>query len=410
MDEIQGAEMSTYAPDRAVGYPTPAVKGVDEFTKEIFGKLLRADQRRWAEVYLKGLLSVRGKKSVRNIARCVCQSDQSAATQSIQQFINQSPWDWTPVRGLLARYISERSQVKAWVVKNVIIPKRGRHSVGVAKRFIPEIGRTINCQVGIGMFLATEVGTLPVDWRLLMSDAWLQDSERQKRARIPSDETGKTVWQHIVDMAGTLSERWDVPPAPVLTDLYTTSDVLPIVRNLAHDGGEFFVEVNGSMKVVDTPHLTPVRPGGDINKVSVASTGGTTVRDCVRREMFRGPSVTMGKRTPTLPGSHQILSTLVRLPTGGGDFRGRASQLHRLFALWPSDREHEPQYWITNITQYKTDKILPLAGISAESRSHLRALQSDFGLQDFEGRSFPGWHHHMTLISAAYAYDRLKGL
>lgn len=29
------------------------------------------------------------------------------------------------------------------------------------------------------------------------------------------------------------------------------------------------------------------------------------------------------------------------------------------------------------------------------------------GLLDFEGRSYPGWHHHMALVSAAYAFRSL---
>lgn len=63
--------------------------------------------------------------------------------------------------------------------------------------------------------------------------------------------------------------------------------------------------------------------------------------------------------------------------------------------------------WLTNMTHRRMDELLALTRLLTGTGAVMRVLESDFGLQDFEGRSFPGWHHHMTLVSAAYAYSRL---
>lgn len=152
----------------------PASDAFDAFIAEIFERLPRADQRRWAHVYTRGLLVTPGRKTVRRLAASA--SDSTTAAQALHQFVNASPWDWEPVRARLADWVARRSRPRALVIATAVLPKRGDRSCGVHRRFVPQDGRTVNCQVGLGAFLAVEQGTTPVDWRLLLPGRWAEDA------------------------------------------------------------------------------------------------------------------------------------------------------------------------------------------------------------------------------------------
>ena len=113
---------------------------LQEISKSLFASLPRTDQRNKGVAYVKGLLKVTGRKSIRNIANLV---GGRATDQSLHHFISESTWDWMPVRQALSRYLVPRLPVEAWVVQNTVIRKAGQHSVGVDRRFVPAEGRVL---------------------------------------------------------------------------------------------------------------------------------------------------------------------------------------------------------------------------------------------------------------------------
>lgn len=172
-------------------------QALDDFAKLLFGQLPRADQREWANTYLRGLLCTTGKKSMRRLAESV--STSPTAWYSLQQFISGSSWDWEEPRGELARWVDQRASVRAWTVATATMPKRGDQSVGVHRRFIPSVGRTVNCQLGTALFLSCPGANFPTDWRLHLPTEWAADRRTQlAAARIPEDVTpsrcGRTRW------------------------------------------------------------------------------------------------------------------------------------------------------------------------------------------------------------------------
>ncbi len=104
----------------------------------------------------------------------------------------------------------------------------------------------------------------------------------------------------------------------------------------------------------------------------------------------------------------RILSGLAQLPQtrpGAADHR----PAYRVFTEWRPAGGRLSRMWVTNMANRRMDELLALTGLPTATAATLHDLETHFGLLDFEGRSFPGWHHHMTLISAAYAYRRLAG-
>lgn len=370
------------------------------FAERIFGCLPRADQRRWAHAYVQGLLTTPGKKSVRRLAEAV--SDSPAASQSLHQFVNASPWDWNPVRAELSRLVERHTTPLAWVVDQAVLRKRGAHSCGVHRRFLPATGRSVTCQVGIGLFLASEESTVPVDWRLLLPGSWTKDPERRTRTRVPADVGPRPAEQHALDLVDSLCEVTRTAPLPVVCDLdpVTLPGVSALVQGLARRGRDFVVPVPDNLQVMVGRHLRLQQAhGGDGHGLVLSARGLFEFNAGTLSRMETVPRDGSGRHTT-------VMSSFVRLPEQG-PADGRPNRTFRLLAV-RTDGERRPlRLWLTSLTHARTESVLDLAQMLPRAGEAVREMSEDFGLLDFEGRSYPGWHHHMTLVSAAYAYSRL---
>ncbi|MFG3308649.1 IS701 family transposase [Streptomyces wuyuanensis] len=362
------------------------------FTDELFADLPRRDQRRWAHVCLEGLLTAPGRKSGHGMASALPADGGSCAAtaQSLRRFINCSPWQWDAVYERLIRWTERRVTPKAWTVGTVLLPKRGSCSVGVHRYPDPAGGRLVNAQLGLGMFLSTGTLDIPVDWRLLLHERWCDDHALRRRARIPETVRHRPPWAHIVELAGALATRTGVAPAPVVVELPEHGDTGPLAAGLSRQGHDFMIAVPGSLAVL------PAHPGGTATPLPASrlvTPGGSGTRTVTGVSSFgRARSV-------------QVVSGPVRLPGAGGAGGGHG---YRLLAEARGQGARPPRVWLTNLVHRSPAELLGLVGPSASTASTVRRL-GEFGLLDFEGRSYPGWHHHMTLVSAAYTYHRLGG-
>ncbi|RVU27380.1 transposase [Streptomyces antnestii] len=344
----------------------------------LFAHLPRADQRRWAEVYVKGLLTTPGKKSVRRMAASVTPSP--TASQSLQQFVNVSPWEWRPVRAELTRWVAAHTPVHAWTVAPVVIPKRGSLAAGVHRRFVPALGRTVNCQLALGAFLTTGLGDVSVDWRLYLPHPWVGDSRLREQARIP-DTTGYT------DTAGLCLDLLDrlartTRRAPVVIDPEGHLDAEPLVAGLEERGHDWIVAVPDTLRLALAPEHGPApRPPLE------------TVRTLVRRHASPRSRAMDDAAGPRLG----ALSTVVPLP--GGD---RTCQL---VGEWTTSSTRPDRTWLTNLSADRHSQAAAL--ITSRAAARAGAAETELGLHDFAGRSYAGWHRHATLVSAASAQRRL---
>lgn len=367
------------------------------FSRHLFGHLPRADQQRWGHLYLHGLLATPGKKSLRRMAETVTSSP-TTASQSLQQFVNASPWGWEAPRAELLRWADQRMQTHAWTLAPTVLPKRGDHSVGVHRRFVREQGRTVNCQLGVAVFLAGGDGHVPVDWRLHLPERWASDEVVRRRARIPEQARSQPLWSQALELVETLAARPGVVPAPVVADLTTVTDVRPLVERLAGRGQGFVLAVDGQLPL--TPSLRAARPVRE-------AAAPVSARQLLLQGAARHPDVAMMPGPDGRPRRLQIASSPAEIP-GLRPAGGRASFPGRVFATWDPARQRLGRIWLTNLTDRRMSELLGLTGLHSGSLATVTTLGERYGLLDFEGRSFPGWHRHMTLVSAAYAYALLS--
>ncbi|MET9107247.1 IS701 family transposase [Streptomyces zhihengii] len=362
-------------------------EGLAAYGERVFGYLSRSDQRRWAAAYLRGLLSTSGRKTVRRMAQNLDLSD--TAPQALQQFITSSPWDWGPARVELARIAAELIPDAVWTAKPVLLRKRGSHSVGLRPGVLPGTGRRVNCQVGIGLFLSGPGSSIPVAWRLLLDDTWCGDPERRRRARIPDGVRPRPAWALVLEMTEELAAAGVAESVPLVLGRDFAPYAQQVAAHLTRRGRDFVVEVPPGQPLAG---MTP----GSRPSSSFAPAGDAESLVAARR-----------RRTPSaLPGRPETVSAVVRLLPPGRTAPA-AHQTHRLVAEVSAAPGRPSWYWVTSLRDEPAG-VRALARRTSVTEAAVRDVQNELGLLDFEGRSFPGWHHHMTLASAAYLYRRLE--
>lgn len=369
----------------------------------IFSSLVRSDQRKWAEVYVRGLLTTPGRKTLAAISELVLGR---RAIQPLQQFVNQSTWDHGAVRGSLGALVASAVRPRAWAIEETAFPKNGVHSVGVARQYVPSAGRTVNCQLALVLALVGDDTDVPVDWRLMLPEGWDRDPGRRRKAHLPEHVQHRPRWQHILDLADEVIEAWHLPPAPLLVDGTAMADVEPLLAGLESRGLGYVIEV---------------APGSVVRHATGPGSSGAgrslTASQCVQNAAHRTERVTIAWNEGADNWSRQSQFVTVPVPGlgigvgptsgAGGTALARAAvqRMRLMMAEWPAGQTRARSHWVTNLSGRSPAQLVALAKLRSRTRTMVGGLHTDIGLGDFEGRSFRGWHHHVTLVGAAAGFQ-----
>lgn len=362
-----------------------------ELCQDLFASFARSDQRRWGEVYVRGLASLGGRKSIRRISDHVVGW---RADQSLQQFVNQSPWRWEPVRQALAQQASNLLRPHALAIEEITFPKNGNSSVGVAKQFVPGYQRIVNCQLAFAAFLVGDEGAIPVNWRLQLPKCWDTDQRRRSHAKVPGHERHRPRFAYVIDLLDELMD-WGVLPAPVLIDARGEHNVEALLHALEERDLPYVARV-----AEQTPVAVPQQAGS-------AAPATTTAIEALRQARRLG-RLTMNWRD-TVEGrsvTSQFAFAAIRGPrhTSGLTSLRPYRSTRRALAEWVSNQLQPDAVYLTNITQVRMPELVHLVRTRGRFGEDLVRLREECGLTDFEGRSFTGWHHHVTLASIAHAH------
>lgn len=380
-----------------------------EFAEEMFEPMARKDQRRWGEVYLRGLMLDGKRKSIEPMADRLQDGDE----QCLQQFVNQSPWLWGPVRRNLALRMDSEIEPEAWVIDDTGFPKFGEKSVGVARQYCGALGKVGNCQVGVSISAATPQASCPIDWRLFMPAEWDEDPRREA-CRVPEDVAHEPKWKLALQMFDELRD-WGLEPPVVLGDA-AYGDVTELRVGLAEREISYVLDVKGSTSALPES-AKPERPKASgkgrppaaryrrpfDSLAGLARAAGE--ESCVEvrwREGTRGPL------------SSRFLALRVR-PANVKLRRGeRDGELPVCWLLteWPAGKEEPTDFWLSNLpADTPVERLVSLAKLRWRVEQDYRELKDALGLDHFEGRSYPGWNHHVTLVSVAHGFltaERLR--
>lgn len=378
------------------------------FASEMLASLPRSDQRRWGETYLRGLMLDGRRKSIEPMAARLPDGDE----QCLQQFVSQSPWAWEPVRERLALRMCREIAPLAFIIDDTGFPKAGRYSVGVARQYSGTLGKVGNCQIGVSVSAASEAASCPLTWRLFLPAAWDTDALRRAKAHLPSSERHRPKWRLALELLDEL-RAWGLAAPPVVADA-GYGEVSAFRAALQERELAYVVEVKAATSAYGKdvlperpawrgcgrpPASRYRRPPTSLRALALAA-GSEAACEVAWREGSRG---SMAAR---------FLALRVR-PANVGLRRAHpeALPLAWLLCQWPEGEAEPAKYWLANLPAEATlAELVRLAKLRWRIELDYRELKDALGLDHFEGRSFRGWHHHVTLVSLAHGFLTLQRL
>lgn len=371
---------------------------LDGFFKRIGTHLPDVRQRASFAMYALGLMGKSERKSVEPIAAEVCKDpkDCQRLQHSLLEFLRVGRWGDEPVRLEAARYaieaVSQHDEaVRCWIIDDTGFLKQGRESVGVQRQYTGSAGKRTNCQIGVSLCLASRGEQFPIDFELYLPESWINDPARCAKVRIPKDRIFKTKIELALDMVDRATQAC-IPGDVLLADCgYGESvEFRGAVRLLGFDYGLAVQSptkvwlVNGNEQVVGP-------------SIGVQQLGVQLGPKAFRRYSWR--EGTNGKK---LWGRFCFRRVKVLADDGVALER---REVMWLMMEWPEGEPKPTKFVLTTMPHRMSKKqIVRIVKERWKTERMYEELKGELGLDHYEGRSFPGWNHHVTTAICCYAF------
>jgi len=306
--------------------------------------------------------------------------------------------------------MTARRPVTAWIVDDTGFPKKGRHSVGVARQYCGQLGKQDNCQVAASLSVATAEASLPIAWRLYLPQDWAADAARRAEAKVPKTVTFQSKGEIALEQISQALSA-EVPAGTVLADAgYGNSSAFR--DGLTALGLEYSVGVLGTT-VVWPPGLTPRVParraGGRGQHPKRLRQGGDNAAVVQVRALAADLPPEAWRTVSWRSGVAEMLSSrfaALRVRPAHGDHR-RSEPRPELWLLveWPKDENAPSKFWLSTLPEDMALETLVERTMQRWriERDYLE-LKQELGLGHYEGRGWRGFHHHGALCIAAYGF------
>ena len=160
----------------------------DHYLTHLSAALGHADRHAGLSGYCTGLMLPLSRKSVEPMAARIDPLHASAKHQSLHHFVAKASWSDQALLRRVAQWVVPQMDFSTggwWIIDDTGFPKKGKHSVGVARQYCGVLGKQDNCQVAVSVSLACEMGSIPVAWQLYLPAIWAQDKARRAKAGVP---------------------------------------------------------------------------------------------------------------------------------------------------------------------------------------------------------------------------------
>lgn len=391
----------------------------DSYLGHLAQGLGHADRHAGLRGYCTGLMLPLTRKSVEPMAAGVDPLHVSARHQSLHHFVAQAEWSDQELLRRVREWVRPWMDLEDggyWIIDDTGFPKKGRHSVGVARQYCGVLGKQDNCQVAVSVSLASRTASLPVTWQLYLPQDWADDAQRRKKAGVPDDVAFATKTQLAVQHLESLLTEC-APPSCVLADAGYGVDTAFRLR-LTEMGLTYLVGITSAVSVCP-PDLEPLPPK------PYPGRGRVPVQP--RRTASRQP-LSVKALAQSLPpgafrtvswreGTNQTLSgrfAAVRVRHAGGNLgRARLWPQQWLLIEWPEAQPEPEKYSLSTLPETTPlEALVHVAHQRWRIERDYQDLTQEFGLDHYEGRGWRGFHHHASLSIAAYGFrvaERLKG-
>ena len=382
------------------------------YSADLASTLGHADRVRPFTDYCVGLLSVEGRKSVEPLAAVTAPERTAAQHQSLLHLVAQAPWsDEAVLRRVRERVlpaITREEPIQTWIVDDTGFPKKGRHSVGVARQYCGQLGKQDNCQAAVSLSVATHRGSLPIGYRLYLPKDWAEDPIRRTTAGVPAEVTFQTKPEIALRLIRE-AHADGVPPAVVLGDAAYGSD------------GKFRAGIAGlgmAYAVGIMPATAVWRPGeAPLPPKPWSGRGRRSTR--LRRDETHQPVSAKTLAMELAPDAWQsvswrdgtntpLTSRFARLrvrPAHDDLKRTEPAPEEWLLIEWPEGETEPDHYWFATLpADISLARMVDYAKMRWRIERDYLELKQEVGLGHYEGRGWRGFHHHATLCIAAYGF------
>ena len=201
--------------------PGPQEKRFAAYMEGLAKAAGHADRHRPLKNYCTGLLLSGERKSVEPMAARLAPGNVRRMHQSLHHLVADAPWNdesiLEQVRGYVLSAMKAKGPVQAWIVDDTGFPKKGSHSVGVARQYCGQIGKQDNCRVAVSLSVSTSTASRPIAFCLYLPEIWANDAERREQAGVPERVRFRTKPETALEQIRQAAED-EVTQAPVLAD------------------------------------------------------------------------------------------------------------------------------------------------------------------------------------------------
>ena len=368
-------------------------------------------RRRMCPLYVAGLIGPGDRKSIQPMAA----REEAAAYDQLHHFVASGLWDSAPLEAALLREADHLvGGAEAFlIIDDTALPKKGKHSVGVAAQYATSLGKNANCQTLVSTTLAQGEVPVMVGLKLFLPESWTNDPIRLDRARVPAAERSARTKPQIaleeIDRIRAAGVRFGC----VLADAgYGLS--APFRQALSERGLCWAVGVGGRQKVypLDVGLIFPVSGRGRPRQHAIPDVKSLSAEKTLAQASWRSVSWRRGTKGML---KARFAAVRIRIADGPPQRIGDMGQQHmpgeEAWLLGEHRSTGERKYYLSNLPADASLKTLAGAVKArwACEQAH-QQLKEELGLDHFEGRSWIGLHRHALMAMIAYAFLQSRRL
>ena len=383
----------------------------DQYMAHLSRALGHADRHAGLKGYCTGLMLPLSRKSVEPMAARMDPLHASARHQALHHFVAKAQWSDAQVLRRVCQWVMPHMDFSRggwWIIDDTGFPKKGVHSVGVARQYCGMLGKQDNCQVAVSVSLACDQGSIPVAWQLYLPEDWAQDAERRKRTGVPESVRFATKTQIALQQLQTLLSE-GAPRHCVLADAGYGVDT--VFRQALSDMGLLYAVGVTSAVVVWPPGIEPLppKPYGGMGRPPVVPRRTAELQPMSVKALALSLPAQAFQTISWREGSNEPLTgrfAAVRVRHAGGNAgKARLRPQEWLLVEWPADQPEPVKYILSTLPEsIPLNDLVSCAYQRWRIERDYQDLKQDFGLGHYEGRGWRGFHHHASLSIATYAF------
>jgi SRSO17 transposase len=362
-------------------------------------------QRRWAPVYLRGLIAPGERKSVEPMARRQCPGNK----EQLHHFVATSSWDTSDHERVLLDKADALvgGRDAHLIVDDTALVKKGTHSVGVAHQYCGQLGKNANCQALVSLTLARDEMPVPVALRLYLPKPWAEDPARRGKCGVPEEVAFRPKWKIALDEIARVVAA-GVAFGDVLAD-GGYGVCAEFRRGLSLMGLRWAVGISADTLVyaMSTKLRAVARESvtGRPRTRRVATAKPRSVRDVIASLGLHALWTVAWRRGTKGMLSAEFCALRIRIADGEPVIGHRHGPGDEAWLICERRSNGETKYHLSN---YPPDASLETIAAALKARwaceqAH-QQMKEELGLDHFEGRSWTGLHHHALLTMIAFAF------